>query len=277
MRHAKKTVLRIVAFLAEKAITYRAYKKAGFTKFLANYARVWASKQGGFRSRDAIQKFDFMSENTCVKTKAEAICKIFESLNCSPRIELDYKNDFTLLVAIVLSAQTTDVQVNKATRSLFEMHRSPGSFLQLGEEGLKSYISSLGFYNNKARHIIALSQLLVAKHEGKVPLSFQELVKLPGVGRKSANVFLNTVIQADAIGVDTHVFRVSKRLGLAFAGTPLGVEEDLIRSIPKEFLSRISHWLVLQGRYICKARGPKCESCPIKAYCDFYCKGLAFK
>lgn len=207
---------------------------------------------------------------TSSKDNIDAIFGEFEKQNSNPLIELQYFNHFTLLVAIVLSAQSTDAGVNKATKSLFALHKTPESFLALGLDGLKCYISSIGLYNNKAKNIIALSQKVLQEHEGLVPCDFESLIKLPGVGRKTANVFLNTAFGAHRIGVDTHVFRVARRIGLSKGENELQVEKDLIELIPSKWLNRASHWLVLHGRYVCKAKKPLCHSCNISRYCDYY-------
>lgn len=208
--------------------------------------------------------------HTSLKNNIDAIFSEFEKQNSNPLIELQYFNHFTLLVAIVLSAQSTDAGVNKATKNLFALHKTPESFLALGLDGLKSYISSIGLYNNKAKNIIALSEKVLREHKGSVPQDFDSLIKLPGVGRKTANVFLNTAFGSHRIGVDTHVFRVSRRIGLSNGENELQVEKDLIELIPSKWLNRASHWLVLHGRYICKAKKPLCHSCNISRYCDYY-------
>ena len=205
--------------------------------------------------------------------QAKIVNKIFETLsqnNENPKTELIYKNDFTLLVAVVLSAQATDVSVNLATKSLFEIYDIPEKILELGEEGLKKHIKSIGLFNSKAKNIIALCQILISNYDSKVPNSFEELVKLPGVGRKTANVVLNCLFGLPTMAVDTHVFRVAKRIGLAKGNTPEAVEKELLQIIDVKWLSHAHHWLILHGRYICKARKPDCEICPIREYCDYY-------
>jgi endonuclease III len=218
------------------------------------------------------QVFHLSFSQTSSKDNIDAIFSEFERQNNKPLIELQYFNYFTLLVAIVLSAQSTDVGVNKATKNLFALHKTPESFLALGVDGLKPYISSIGLYNNKAKNVIALSQKILQEHKGLVPQDFESLIKLPGVGRKTANVFLNTAFGAPRIGVDTHVFRVARRIGLSKGENELQVEKDLIELIPSKWLNRASHWLVLHGRYICKAKKPLCHSCNISSYCDYYNK-----
>ncbi len=187
----------------------------------------------------------------------------------APKSELRWKNPYTLLVAVVLSAQATDKGVNKATEKLFEVADTPQKMLALGEEGLREYIRTIGLYRNKARHIIGLSKMLVEKHGGRVPRDRAALEALPGVGRKSANVVLNAAFGEPVIAVDTHVFRVANRTGLARAKTPLAVEKLLLRAIPAEYLHDAHHWLVLHGRYVCKARRPECGRCIVCDLCKW--------
>lgn len=197
--------------------------------------------------------------------------KIFEVLSAewtNPKTELNYTNNFTLLVAIVLSAQSTDIGVNKATKPLFEKISTPGEMLNLGEEGLKGYIKTLGLYNAKAKNIIKLSEILVKDHNSSVPEEFQQLVALPGVGRKTANVFLNCACGMSTVAVDTHVARVSYRLGLTEHKDPYKIEQDLLKIIPDDHRQNAHHLLILHGRYICQARKPKCGICPIEQYCE---------
>jgi endonuclease-3 len=189
--------------------------------------------------------------------------------NPEPRGELQYTNPYTLLVAVVLSAQATDVSVNKATRPLFGIVRTPEDMLNLGEAGLKGYIRTIGLFNGKAKNIIALSRQLIEKHRSQVPNSREDLVQLPGVGRKTANVVLNTAFGEPAIAVDTHLFRVGNRTGLAPGKTPQQVEEKLLKTVPKEYLRHAHHWLILHGRYVCKARKPDCPSCLVRDLCAF--------
>jgi endonuclease-3 len=186
-----------------------------------------------------------------------------------PKGELAYVNPFTLLVAVVLSAQATDVGVNKATKALFAVADTPEKIVALGEEKLGSYIRAIGLWRAKARNVIALSQALVRDYGGKVPDKQEELVKLPGVGRKTANVVLNTAFGQPTLAVDTHIFRLGNRLGLAPGKTPDEVEQGLIRIIPPEYLRHAYHWLILHGRYVCKARRPECERCIIADLCKY--------
>ena len=187
--------------------------------------------------------------------------------NPSPETELNYSNEFELLVAVILSAQATDVGVNKATAKLFPVANSPADILALGEAGLKRYISSIGLYNSKAKNIMKTCEILLVEHDGQVPQTREALEKLPGVGRKTANVVLNVLFGQPTIAVDTHIFRVANRTGLAPGKTPLAVEQGLERTIPAEFMAHAHHWLVLHGRYVCTARKPKCHLCPIYDEC----------
>jgi endonuclease-3 len=191
----------------------------------------------------------------------------FEAAESDPRTELDYDSPFTLVVAVALSAQATDVAVNKATARLFAVADTPQKMLALGEEGLKPFISSIGLYNTKAKNVIALSRILLEQYAGEVPLERQALQALPGVGRKTASVVLNELRIQPAIAVDTHVFRVAHRLELSDGKTPDQVEADLMAIVPQPYLTRAHHWLILHGRYICVARRPKCEDCPVADLC----------
>jgi endonuclease-3 len=189
--------------------------------------------------------------------------------NPEPKGELEYTNPYTLLVAVVLSAQATDTSVNKATRPLFKIVQTPEDMLKLGEAGLKEHIRTIGLFNAKAKNIIALSRQLVGEHGGQVPQTREALVRLPGVGRKTANVVLNTAFGEPTIAVDTHLFRVGNRTGLAPGKTPEEVEQKLLKVIPKEYLRHAHHWLILHGRYICKARKPSCPDCLVRDLCAF--------
>ncbi len=188
-----------------------------------------------------------------------------------PKCELNFDSPYTLLVAIVLSAQTTDKNVNKATPALFKAASSPEEMLALGEEKIKEYIRSIGLFNSKAKNIIALSKDLIEKYNGKIPKDVDELQKLAGVGRKTANVFLNTMYGMPTFGVDTHVLRLGNRIGIAPGKTPLEVEKNLAKAIvhviPDDDLKHVSHWLVLHGRYICTAKKPLCRQCPVADLC----------
>lgn len=200
--------------------------------------------------------------------------KRFAAQNPHPKTELVYHNAFELLIAVILSAQATDVSVNKATTKLFAVANTPQSILELGLEKLKSYIKSIGLYNSKAQNIMITCELLVQKHGGKVPNVRAALEALPGVGRKTANVVLNTAFGQPEIAVDTHIFRVARRTGLSQGKTPLAVEQELLRNIPSTFLKDAHHWLVLHGRYVCKARNPDCKHCLINDLCQYPDKNL---
>ena len=189
--------------------------------------------------------------------------------NPVPETELEYVNPYTLLVAVALSAQATDVGVNKATRSLFAKVKTPQAMLELGEEGLKQHIKTIGLYNTKAKNVIAAARILVDEFGGEVPHHRDALEKLPGVGRKTANVVLNVAFGEPTIAVDTHIFRVSNRTGLAKGKTPLAVELKLEMVTPKPFVTHAHHWLILHGRYICKARTPECWRCPVIDLCAY--------
>lgn len=195
------------------------------------------------------------------------IMKIFERNDPHPRCELNFTNAYTLLVAVVLSAQSTDKSVNKATEALFKVADTPQKMLTLGLDGLKNYIKTIGLYNNKAKNILSLSADLVKKHGGVVPHDRTALEALAGVGRKTANVILNVWFNEPTLAVDTHVFRISHRLDFSRGKTPLAVEEDLTKVLPKAYVKNANHWLVLFGRYICKAQNPNCPNCPISTYC----------
>jgi len=190
-------------------------------------------------------------------------------LNPHPKTELEYTTPFELLAAVALSAQATDVGVNKATRRLFPVANTPQKILKLGLEKLKTYISTIGLYNNKAKNLIAMSQILVDQYGGEVPESREALESLPGVGRKTANVVLNTAFGQPTIAVDTHIFRVANRTGLAPGPDVRKVEDKLEKVIPKEFIQDAHHWLILHGRYVCKARKPECPTCAIRDLCAY--------
>ena len=186
-----------------------------------------------------------------------------------PETELKYGNDYQLLVAVTLSAQSTDVGVNKATRLLFDEVRTPQAMVDLGVDGLKQHIRTIGLYNNKAKNVVALSQALVADHDGAVPQDRDALTALPGVGRKTANVVMNSAFGAETFAVDTHIFRVCNRTGLAPGKTVLAVEKKLDKAVPQPFRVHAHHWLILHGRYTCKARTPECWRCRIADLCRF--------
>ena len=201
--------------------------------------------------------------------KRREIFARLRAANPAPRTELIYRSPFELLVAVILSAQATDKSVNKATASLFRAASTPAAILKLGVGGLSSYIKSIGLYNGKAKNIIATSALLIERHAGAVPTTREELESLPGVGRKTANVILNTAFGESTIAVDTHIFRVANRTGLAPGKTVRIVEEKLLKFVPPEFLKDAHHWLILHGRYVCKARNPACPTCTIVDLCEY--------
>jgi endonuclease-3 len=201
--------------------------------------------------------------------KRREIFTRFRAANPHPTTELEYASPFELLVAVILSAQATDVSVNAATRILFPVANTPQTLLDLGEESLREYIQRIGLYQTKARHIIRTCRLLLDKHGGQVPQSREELEALPGVGRKTANVVLNTAFGKPTIAVDTHIFRVSNRTGIAPGKDVLAVENKLIKFVPDEFKHDAHHWLILHGRYTCQARKPKCPQCLILDLCEY--------
>ena len=203
------------------------------------------------------------------KDKINKIFEVFFSKMPKPVTELEYINDYTLLTAVTLSAQSTDIQVNKATKKLFAKVSNPTAMVKLGENGLKKYINTIGLYNSKAKNVVNMSKILLEKHDGKVPVDFEKLVELPGVGRKTANVFLNCAYGHPVIGVDTHVFRVANRLGIVKAKDVLQTELALPKKIPKKWLVDAHHWLILHGRYVCKARKPECGKCDVREFCEF--------
>ena len=199
----------------------------------------------------------------------EEVFRRFHEIEPEPKGELDSVNAFTFLVAVVLSAQATDLGVNRATAALFKIADTPEKMWALGEEGLRDYIKSIGLYRAKAKNVIALSRILVENHGSKVPAQREALEALPGVGRKTANVVLNIVFDEPTIAVDTHLFRLGNRIGLAPGKSTLEVEQGLLKAIPKQYLRHAHHWLILHGRYICKARRPECWRCPIADLCQF--------
>ena len=210
--------------------------------------------------------------------KKENIPKFFATLkaaNPMPVTELEYTSVFELLTAVLLSAQATDVGVNKATRRLFPVANTPAKILALGLDGLEGYIKTIGLYHSKAKHLLQTCQMLVDKHGGIVPRDRAALEALPGVGRKTANVVLNSAFGEATMAVDTHIFRMGNRTGLAPGKTPLEVELKLLKRIPSEYLVDAHHWLILHGRYVCTARSPKCGACQVAKYCEFKEKTVA--
>lgn len=201
--------------------------------------------------------------------------EVFQAANPTPETELHYTSAFELLTAVLLSAQATDVGVNKATRPLFAVANTPQAILDLGLEGLEHYIKTIGLYHSKARHLLQTCAILVSQHGGQVPRTRDALEALPGVGRKTANVILNVAFGEPTMAVDTHIFRVANRTGLGPGKTPLAVERQLLKRIPSAFLLHAHHWLILHGRYVCQARKPQCWRCAVAPYCDFKPKTTA--
>lgn len=202
-------------------------------------------------------------------TTIRTIFQRFRQANPHPTTELVHHNHFELLISVILSAQATDKSVNKATEKLFKVANTPEKMLTLGENKLKEYIKTIGLYINKAKNIISTCRLLVDQFHSKIPSNREALESLPGVGRKTANVILNTCFGEPVIAVDTHIFRVANRIGLAKGNTPLAVEQQLMKNIPKSFIHDAHHWLVLHGRYVCVARKPRCPQCLIRDVCDY--------
>ena len=209
------------------------------------------------------------------KQKRTAIFSKLRDLDPNPDTELHYHSPFQLLISVILSAQATDVSVNKATDKLYPVASTPESILALGVDKLTPYIKTIGLYNNKASNIIKTCRILIHEHDSEVPRTREALERLPGVGRKTANVVLNTAFGEPTIAVDTHIFRVCNRTGLAPGKTPLAVEKGLLRTTPEEFRKDAHHWLILHGRYVCRARKPLCGSCPIIDWCEYRKKELA--
>lgn len=210
-----------------------------------------------------------MSPETC-----HELFSRLQAINPQPTTELIYRTPFELLISVMLSAQATDKQVNRVTERLFRAANTPQGILALGEEGLKSHIRSLGLFNTKARHILKTCAILIERYGGEVPRDRAALESLPGVGRKTANVILNTAFGEPTLAVDTHIFRVANRTGMAPGKTPLAVEQGLLRCVPKPFLQHAHHWLILHGRYVCTARRPRCSDCIIADLCAYPAKGV---
>ena len=203
------------------------------------------------------------------KSDIEPFFAVLKAANPTPQTELEYTTVFELLTAVLLSAQATDVGVNKATRKLFPVANTPQAILDLGLEGLESYIKTIGLYRSKAKHLMETCRILVDRHGGQVPRTRAELEALPGVGRKTANVVLNVAFGEPTMAVDTHIFRVSNRTGLAPGKTPLEVELKLLKRVPEKYLPHAHHWLILHGRYVCVARTPRCWECAVARCCDY--------
>lgn len=226
------------------------------------------AKRPSFNSRSRVNK-------AIASVDVKEIFRRFQSIEPEPTGELEHVNSYTLLVAVVLSAQATDVGVNKATRALFRLAKTPKKMVELGEERVRDLIKTIGLYRNKAKNVILLSKALIDDHNGRVPEDRDALQALPGVGRKTANVLLNMAFGWPTMAVDTHVFRVSNRIPLAAGKTPEAVETGLEKIIPAEFALHAHHWLILHGRYLCKARRPECWRCPIADLCNFEPKSPA--
>jgi endonuclease-3 len=207
----------------------------------------------------------------------DKVFKILKKKNPSPTTELNYENVFTLLVAVVMSAQSTDKGVNKATDKLFKIANTPEKMMKLGEKKIRDFIKNIGLYNSKAKNVFLLSKIIFEEFNSEVPSSREKLVKLPGVGRKTANVVLNTYFNKPFIAVDTHLFRLGNRLGIAKGKNPLEVENNYLKIIPKWAIKDAHHWLILHGRYVCKARNPQCEQCSIRDFCEFYKKEVIYE
>lgn len=203
------------------------------------------------------------------KSDISAFFAILQAANPHPKTELEYSSHFELLAAVLLSAQATDVGVNKATRKLFAVANTPQAMLDLGLEGLEGYIQTIGLYRSKAKHLLQTCQILLERFDGQVPNTREALETLPGVGRKTANVVLNVAFGQPTMAVDTHIFRVSNRTGIAPGKTVLEVEKKLIKFVPKDYLLDAHHWLILHGRYVCQARKPRCGSCRIEDLCEY--------
>ena len=203
------------------------------------------------------------------KADIQTFFSILQAANPHPKTELEYNSDFELLTAVLLSAQATDVSVNKATRTLFAVANTPQKMLDLGLHGLEQHIKTIGLYHSKAKHLLQTCQMLVDQHGSHVPRTREALEALPGVGRKTANVVLNTAFGQPTMAVDTHIFRLGNRTGLAPGKTPLEVEQKLLKRIPSAYLLHAHHWLILHGRYICQARSPRCWECAVALVCDF--------
>jgi endonuclease-3 len=211
---------------------------------------------------------NFDDSSVLSREQVISVFERFKSENPAPTTELIATNNYTLLVSVVLSAQATDKSVNKATESLYKIVDTPQKMLELGEEGLIEYIKSIGLYKNKAKNVIALSKILIEKFNSEIPKTREDLMSLPGVGRKTANVILNVVYGEKTMPVDTHLLRISPRIGLSFGTTPESIEKDLLKIIPDEYMQHAHHWLILHGRYVCTARKPKCSECLIKDICQ---------
>jgi endonuclease-3 len=235
---------------------------------------VHAAPQRRFEVQaDRLVAPELTGDNAAMKPAARhELFRRLRELNPHPTTELDYTTPFELLIAVILSAQATDVGVNKATRKLYPVANTAEKILALGEAGLKRYVATIGLFNAKAKNVIATCRILVEQYGGEVPRDREALEALPGVGRKTANVVLNTAFGEPTMAVDTHIFRVANRTGLAKGKTPLAVEKGLLKNVPPEFLKDAHHWLILHGRYVCKALKPQCPACVIRDLCTFKSK-----
>jgi endonuclease-3 len=238
----------------------------------ATKAKRSPGKRPPAKAKSTLQPPDGKRRTRLGKPAIEEMFRRFEAADPDPKSELEYVNPFTLLVAVVLSAQATDASVNKATRALFKIADTPEKMVRLGEDSVRAFIKTIGLYRNKARNVIELSRQLIANHGGDVPRDRDALEALPGVGRKTANVVLNVAFGEPTMAVDTHVFRVANRTGLSSGRTPLEVEEDLLHVVPAKYGAHAHHWLILHGRYVCKARRPECPRCLIRDLCLFEAK-----
>lgn len=251
-----------------------AVKKTAATKIAAK--KIAPRKATTGKTAAAVKKT--VTPRASKRMNREQVLEMFtrlRELNPHPKTELEYSSPFELLVAVALSAQATDVGVNKATRKLFPVANTAQAILALGEEGLKQYIATIGLFNAKAKNVIAACAILVEKYDGEVPADRTALEALPGVGRKTANVVLNTAFGQPTMAVDTHIFRVANRTGLAPGKDVRAVEDGLLKVIPEEFLQDAHHWLILHGRYVCKARKPDCPQCVIRDLCHYRDKSTA--
>lgn len=234
-----------------------------------------AKKSIKIRKKNLRKKYSPDANHLLTQQNIKEIFRRLQNATPQPKTELEYKNPFTLLVAVVLSAQSTDAAVNKATKELFRLADTPQKIIELGEKKVRNAVRTIGLYKNKAKNIIKLSKQLLLQHQGQVPHQREALQALPGVGRKTANVILNVAFGDPTIAVDTHVYRLSHRLGLSNGRTPEDVERDLLAAVPEEFLQHAHHWLILHGRYVCKSRGPLCLKCILRDLCPFELKNLA--
>lgn len=241
-------------------------------KVVATKPRAKGNRKARTKAKTALKRPSSKRPSRLSRAAISEIFRRFAAADPDPKSELEYVNPFTLLVAVVLSAQATDAGVNKATRPLFRIADTPQKMLRLGEDRLREAIKTIGLYRNKARNVILLSRQLVAEHGGVVPRERAALEALAGVGRKTANVVLNVAYGQPTMAVDTHVFRVANRIGLSNGKTPLAVEEDLLRVVSPKYAVHAHHWLILHGRYVCKARKPECPACLIRDLCLYGAK-----